>query len=238
MPKRTDISKILILGFGCIAAAGTGWMVTASLAIAECVTVTPNDEPSSVNVRIETSREGKPLQNVKINLDTARPFFTTDAQGIVFLPKLRPGKHCIIATALDSAVAQLCIDVSSKSNHKRSSFSIELPPSPTMQELARAENMPVRDRVQEFRGTVQDRSPSGAAVPGTKIQILLKGSNDETHAIQIEADASGHFLAHLPEGVYMAFFRSPGFDTQIEVFEIGKGLDSKDLRITLKIGWC
>ena len=126
MPKRTDVLKVVV-AFGCIAAAAAGCAVTASLAVAECVTVTSgtNYEPSSVRVRIATSREGKPLPNVRIDLDTTggqRPFLTTNAQGIVFLPKLPLGKHCIIATALDNAVAQLCIDVSSKSEHPRSSF--------------------------------------------------------------------------------------------------------------------
>ena len=240
MPKRTDLLKVVVT-FGCIAAAAAGCVVTASLAVAECVTVTSgtNYEPSSVHVRIVTSRQGKPLPDVKIDLDTTggqRPFLTTNVQGIVFLPKLPLGKHCIIATALDSAVAQLCIEVSSKSEYTRSSFSIELPPSPTMQQLVKAERMPVLDHVQGFMGIVQD--PSGAAVPGTKIQILLKGSKDETHATQIEVDASGHFSTLLPDGTYVAFFQSSGFNPKTEVFEVGKKFEPKNLRISLTIGRC
>jgi hypothetical protein len=242
MPKRTDISKILILGFGCIACVVTGEMPVANLAFAGCVTVTSGKdyEPSSLNARITTSREGKPLQNVKIESDASngqrRFLLSTNDQGIVFLPELQPGKQCIIATTFDNVTARLCLDVSPEGKDNRSSFSIELPPSPTGRELARAEKMPVLDRVQEFTGIVQDES--GAPVPSTKIQILLKGSKDEAHVIQIEADATGHFSARLPDGVYMSFFRSSGFVTQIEVLEVGKQFDSRDLRVLLKVESC
>ncbi|MFI5072370.1 MAG: carboxypeptidase-like regulatory domain-containing protein [Terriglobales bacterium] len=240
MPKRADISKLLILGVGCVAAAGTGWIAAASVAAAECVTVTTetNYEPSFAHVRIVTSRGGKPLPDVKIDLQTGkhRHLLVTNAQGILFLPKLRPGKQCMGATAFDNARAQLCIDVSSKIKDRRSSFSIELPPSLTMQEMVKAEKMPVQDRVQAFMGIVQD--VSGAVAAGTKIQILPEGSKDETNATRIEADPAGHFSAPLPDGVYVAFFQSSGFVTKTEVFEVGKKFEQKGLRISLKLGGC
>jgi hypothetical protein len=242
MPKRTDISKMLIVASGWINTIGCCCLVMAGLAVAECVTILPNCESSSAKVWVTAVRDGKPLKNVNIKLAASAPgeqggfSVSTNDDGVAALPTLASGKQYITATAPDQAVAQLCLDVSSESKDKRSSFSIELPPSPAMQELARAERMPVRDRAQEFAGTVQDFS--GAGIPGAKIEILPKGSKDETHAIQIEADASGHFFTHLASGTYVAFFRMPAFDTQIEVFEIGKGFDSKDLRIPLKIGSC
>ena len=240
MPKRTDISKILILGFGCLSAAGTGWIATASVAVAECVTVTSgtNYEPSSLHVRIVTSRQGKPLPDVKIDLETGEHghLLITNAQGIIFLPKLRPGKQCMVATAFDNATAQLCIDVLSKIKDERSSFSIELPPSLTMQEIVKAEKMPVLDHLQAFMGIVQDITGAGAA--GTMIQILATGAKDETNATRIKADSAGHFSAPLPDGMYVAFFQSSGFVTKTEVFEVRKEYDLKDLLVILKIWSC
>lgn len=215
-------------------------MVAASLAGAECVTVTSgtNYEPSSVHVRIVTSREGKPLPGVKIDLETGehRHLLITNAQGIILVAKLRPGKQCMVATAFDNATAQLCLDVSLKSKVKLSSFSIEMPPSPTLQGLVRAEGLSVMDHMKGFTGTVRD--VTGAVVPSANIEILPKGSKDEDHAIRIQADASGHFSALLPDGTYVAFFQSPGFSTKTEVFEVGKKFEPKDLRISLTIGRC
>jgi hypothetical protein len=176
---------------------------------------------------------------VDIYLDTPRAekrFLRTNAEGIVFFSKLRPGKHCISATALDNAAAQVCIDVSSKSRGARSSFSIELPPSATAQEMVKAEGLPVTDHTQGFTGIVWDES--GAVVPGANIEILPKESDNEDHATRVKTNASGHFFALLPDGVYVAFFQSSGFSTKTEVFEVGKKFEPKDLRILLKIGRC
>jgi hypothetical protein len=240
MPKRTDFSKNVLVSLSYTGALGLCCLAMASWTVGECVTVEPNYEPASAHVRIGVVRDGKPMKNVSIEMEGTGgqkgPVLLTNGDGIVMLSTPRPGQQCVTATAPDNAAAQLCLDVSSKSRDKVSSFSIEMPLSPTMQEMVKAEKMPVLDHVQAFMGIVQDFS--GAVVAGTKIQILPKGSKDEANATRIEVDPAGHFSAPLPDGVYMAFFQSSGFVTKTEVFEVGKKFGLKDLRISLTIGHC
>ena len=213
-------------------------LVMTGLAVGLCVTVEPNDKPSSQNVQVTTVRNGKPLKNVKLEvlaLGAQKGFLlSTNDDGVAMLPALHPGKQCIAATTPDSVTRGLCLDVSLDAKGKTSSFAIDLPPTQTQQELAKAETMPVHDRVQEFRGNVQD--PSGAVVPHTKIEVWRKGSQDKTYVIQVEAEANGHFSAHLADGVYMAFFRASGFRTNIALLEVGEKQAPKDLQIVLVVG--
>jgi hypothetical protein len=222
MPKRADISKILVNGFGWLTAIAVWCLIVAGIAVGECVEVQPFYEPSSANVRIATVRNGDPLKNVKVELH--RPEWqqnfslSTNDDGVAMLLALRTGKQCITAMAPDETSAELCLDVSSNTKGKITSFSIELPPSAAQQELAKAEDRPIDDRVQEFRGIVED--PSGAVLAGIQIEVFQKGASDRRHAVKLKSDASGHFSTDLESGVYIAFFRMPGFRTYFRVFEV------------------
>jgi hypothetical protein len=156
MPKRTDISKILIRDVRSVAISVYFLFMTTG-ALGECVSVQQNYErSSSSNVRVTAIREKKVLKDVKIEFHSSQKHggfsLSTNDAGVVILPALKPGKQCITATAPDGEEADLCLDVSPNIKEKSRAFSIELPPTLAEQELATAESMPVGDRIQEFRG--------------------------------------------------------------------------------------
>lgn len=132
---------------------------------------------SSQTVRITALFSGKPQKGVKIEIyryelgpgEEAMPrlSLTSDNQGRVVPPKLAPGHYHVVASADKNLRADLYLDVSPHPDGKASVFSMELvaSPFPTREALfTHAEQMPIGDRVKEFRGIVYD--PSGTVVSG------------------------------------------------------------------------
>ena len=56
--------------------------------------------------------------------------------------------------------------------------------------------------------------------------------------MKLKTDENGHFSAALSPGLYTAVFQSPGFQSQIVLFDLAQTADKRDLRVTLKVGMC
>jgi 5-hydroxyisourate hydrolase-like protein (transthyretin family) len=200
---------------------------------------------SSRNVVVTTLFEGKPQKGVKVEIYRCRkqaeanPSFTliTGEDGTVAPPALAPGEYRIVASADLNLVADLDLRVSSHFKEKTSSFSMELVASrfPTWeQQLAAAEQMPVKGRLQNFSGVVRD--PTGAAIPDVAIEIIRKGTHGKERVAQLKSDREGSFSKELAEGAYIAVVSAQGFGTQMLPFEISKSQGGGDLRVRLEPG--
>jgi len=200
---------------------------------------------SSRNVVVTTLFEGKPRKGVKVEIYRcpkqmeANPSFTliTGEDGTVAPPALSPGEYCIVAFSDLNLVADLELRVSSHFKEKTSLFSMELVATrfPTWeQQLAAAEQMSVKGRLQNFSGVVRD--PTGAAIRGVAIEIIRKGTQGKERVAQLKSDRDGRFSTELAEGWYIAVFLAQGFGTQLLPFEISKTQGDGDLRVRLEIG--
>jgi 5-hydroxyisourate hydrolase-like protein (transthyretin family) len=223
------------------------WLLVLVPPRAGVCAVTVNGPPtkSSRNVVVTTVFEGKPRKGVKVEIYRCRkqveanPSFTliTGEDGTVAPPALSPGEYCIVASADLNLVADLDLRVSSHFREKTSSFSMELVAGrfPTWeQQLAAAEEMPVKDRLQNFSGVVRD--PTGAAILGVAIEIIRKGTQGKERVGQLKSDRDGRFSTDLAEGAYLAVFLAQGFGTQLLPFEISKTQGGGDVRVRLELG--
>jgi 5-hydroxyisourate hydrolase-like protein (transthyretin family) len=195
-------------------------------------------QEASRNVRIAVVLEGKPVKGAKVEFcktpgNQSCASVRTDADGIAAVRGLGGGNYSVIASIEDEINADLYLHVAR--GRKETSFSIDLTDSyqKAQEFLAAAEKLPIRDRVQEFRGSVQD--PSGAFIQGVDIKITRKGSDGKTDVVRLKSDATGRFSTRLADGTYIAFFTFAGFRSQITPFEV-TSQGSNDLRIVLELG--
>jgi 5-hydroxyisourate hydrolase-like protein (transthyretin family) len=228
-------------------AAIAAWLLLLVAPRAGFCSVMVNGPPtkSSGNVVVTTLFEGKPRKGVKVEIYRchkqmeANPTFTliTGEDGTVAPPALSPGEYCIVASADLNLAADLELRVSSHFKEKTSSFSMELVASrfPTWeQQLTAVEQMPVKDRLQDFSGVVRDLT--GAAIPSVSIEIIRKGTQGKERVAQLKSDRDGRFSTELAEGWYIAVFLAQGFGAQLLPFEISKTQGAGDLRVRLEIG--
>jgi 5-hydroxyisourate hydrolase-like protein (transthyretin family) len=228
-------------------ASTAAWLLLLVAPRAGLCSVMVNGPPtkSSRNVVVSTLFEGKPRKGVKVEIYRCRkqmeanPSFTliTGEDGTVAPPALSPGEYCIVASADLNLVADLELHVSSHFKEKTSSFSMELVASrfPTWeQQLAAAERMPVKDRLQDFSGVVRD--PTGAVIPDVAIEIIRKGTQGKERVARLKSDRDGRFSTELAEGAYIAVFLAQGFGAQLLPFEISKMQGGGDLRVRLEPG--
>jgi 5-hydroxyisourate hydrolase-like protein (transthyretin family) len=203
-------------------------------------------QESSRHVRLTILLEGKPQSGVKVELyryelgagEETDPRFslTSDKEGNISPPVLPAGHYHVVASTEKNLRADLYVDVVSGRQKKTSVFSMQLRSSPFLtpsQQLAEAEQMPIKDRVQQFSGLVCD--PTGAVVPGTSIEVLRKKPGNREVVAKLKSGADGRFSIRLADGPYIAFFSTPGFRVAIVPFEVtreGQG----DLHVTLQIG--
>jgi len=103
-------------------------------------------------------------------------------------------------------------------------------------ELTAARDKPPSERIQDFAGVLLDES--GADIPGARIRIWKRGSEDEGPTVEAVSDQEGRFSAHLAEGTYIAVFRERGFRDQLVIFDIAKGDGAKEFQVTLRVGGC
>ena len=199
--------------------------------------------PSSQNAKITVLHDGKPLQDVKIDVFTAgeqlRLYLSTAGDGVIVLPLLPRGRYHIAANAAGNLGADLVLNVSRLRNKQPSEFSLLLfvrpPRPPTLeQRIAAVEGSGAIERLQKFKGIVVD--PAGAGIRQVKIQIFQEGSGGKDRVATTKSDATGHFSAHLVKGTYTAMLQAQGFSAQIQVFEITEEGVQKDLRIRLDLG--
>jgi hypothetical protein len=240
------LSESTILGVDWMSSSMRGFAAFIASVLLTSVTVAKPSvevlrvEPSSQNARITVLHDGKPVQNVQVEVFTAkkrlRLSLTTDANGVVVIPKLPQGKYHIGASTPGHLGGDLLLEISDKKKTSKSEFSMQLSDRPLTYEeiIAAAEGSAPREVLQEFRGTAVD--PAGMAIPKVRIQVFQRGTGGKGPVAIAETDATGHFAAHLGKGSYTATFVAQGFSMQIHVFEIADDGERKELRIRVDLG--
>jgi len=139
------------------------------LARPESVTVEARKpQESSRHVPIVVMLGGKPVSGVTVDYYpiAAEPHYSavTDQDGVATKPDLAVGDYNIIARLDEDVSTSLYLHVISKKTV--STFSMDLTEAYAQAQRAQqaAESLPIRDRIQAFRGTVLD--PTGAMIPG------------------------------------------------------------------------
>jgi hypothetical protein len=223
--------KIALIAAWCLLSA-----VVAASAAVQVEALRPQE--SSCNVRIAVVLEGKPVKGAKVEFcktpgDQSCVSVPANADGIATVHRLGAGNYYVVASIEDEVNDSLYLHVGS--SRKEASFSIDLSRSYRQSQvfMAAAAQLPVRDRVQGFRGSVQD--PSGAFIQGVNIKIIQKGTDGKSDVVRLKSDATGHFSSPLADGIYIAFFAFAGFRSQIVPFEV-TSQGSKDLPIVLQLG--
>ena len=239
MPRRTDISKILIIGSGRAAVIGACCLLLAVIACAESVEVgTAKAEESSRNVRITVVLNGKPLNLARVEFCTTtgkQTCFTvlTGDNGVAVPHVLALTTYHVFALFEDDLSSDLYFHISPEG--KATSFAMDLTPSfkAAQAVLTAAEKLPIREIVREFTGSLQD--PWGAMIPGVSIKVVRRGSAGKGAVVRLKSDANGHFSAQLTDGAYIAVFSSQGFRTEIVPFEVAAQGD-REMLVKLQIG--
>jgi ribosomal protein L19 len=224
-------------------------MLFAGVLHAECVLMPPQE--SSSHVRIQVVLAGNPVKGAKViirasqectcatdmlrgnPLDTTTPprgaLQITDENGIANLPEFAPGDYDVAVTLNGVAsTGFIGLHVSNKVG------STTLPVDLTEQ-VRRVENVPLRDRVEAFRGTVRDIS--GAPLAGASIVVVKRESHGKDVVLTGKTDADGHFSGQLDEGSYIAVFFSPAFRPAIAPFEVAKS-GARELSVSLDVSHC
>lgn len=198
-------------------------------ATAECV-FAPQD--SSPQARITVILDGKPLQGAKLDFysDATQTHFSemTDESGAVMPPKLAPGTYEVKASL--NEVVGISLDLVVAERPGVTDLAMDLTDA-----VQKVESIPVASQLQTFQGNVQD--VSGAAVPAARIVIVTRGSRTKKLVLDTKSDEQGHFSKELPAGSYIAFFLSPGFQTEVIPFEVAS-TGTGDLKPKLKPGSC
>ena len=214
-------------------------LLSAVITCAESVEVgTLKPQESSRNVRIAVVLNGKPVKLARVDFCTvtgAQACFSayTGDDGVAVPQALALTTYHVFALFEDGLSSDLYLHVSPQG--KATSFAMDLTPSfkAAQAVLAAAEKLPIREIVREFAGSLQD--PSGAMIPGVNIKVVRKRPADQTDVLRLKSDANGHFSAQLTDGVYIAFFSSPGFRTEIVPFEAA-AQGEKEMLVKLQIG--
>ncbi len=229
-------------------AIAVGTLLLASVASANCSMVEVlSVQPSFQHVRILTLYDGRPLENVKLEVfsegEQPRLSISTNKEGVAKFSLSPPGRYRIAADAANGLGADLILAVSKGTGKNKSSFTLNLalrpPPPPSLEDrIVAAENVP-SVRLREFGGVVVDIA--GAVIPQTKIEVFKKGSRGKARASETKSDAEGHFSLRLPEGAYTAIFSRAGFSTKFFVFELTEAAETADtevLRVSLAVAAC
>jgi 5-hydroxyisourate hydrolase-like protein (transthyretin family) len=221
----------------------TCWLMVYPSCLFGSVAVNSPSKPSARNIQITALVDGKPSKGVKVeicrykkNLEEGSCFsLMTDATGQVMTPTLSPGEYGIVASTALNLVGNLSLRVSSRAKEKVSVLSIDLLASqfPTwQQQLAAGDQMPIKEKLQQFGGVVHD--PSGSEIVGALIEVVRKGSGGKDRVARLKTAKNGRFSAQLPRGEYLGIFQEPGFSTQIVPFEVAEQ-GAERLQITLQI---
>jgi hypothetical protein len=218
------------------------FLLFATLAFGGCVEVTSPAKAleSSGHVRIVVLLNGRRMDRARVyfctpGADSCISVVTGD-DGIATPPPLTHGYYTVAAELTDGSTGDLFLQVSD-SIEKTSTFLMDLTKSfnAAQKALAESDKLPIRERVEVFRGAVRD--PSGAILPRANIKIFRRGSADRTAAQMIKSDDRGQFSAQLGEGAYVAFFSFPGFRTEVVPFEIA-AQGTKEMLVKLQVGRC
>jgi hypothetical protein len=213
-------------------------LLLAGMAFAESVEVgTVKPQESSRKVRITVVLDGRPASLARVEFCTttgAQTCFTvlTGDDGIAVSQTLSLTTYRVFALFEDDLSSELYLHISAQG--KATAFVMDLTPSfkAAQAVLAAAEKLPVREIVREFTGSLQDSW--GAMIPGANIKVVRKGSADKADVRRLMSDANGHFSAQLADGVYIAFFSSQGFRTEIVPFEVA-AQGEKEMLVKLQV---
>jgi hypothetical protein len=228
---------------------------SAGLASALCLLLAcPHSAPGSVRVINLMESSQRPQITVLLNGEAQKdvtlevykgfpagekPSFVllTDRNGQAVVPALRSGKYFLRASPNPNLMGELYLHIKSTAGGQNERFSMNLSyydPPPTFEELAiAAEQSPVVETYAEFSGVVVDQA--SGQIPGVSIDIVVRGTKGREHAAQLHSDKLGRFSAHLPDGEYVAFFRSPGFSARIFPLTLAKAKSERELRVVLNI---
>ena len=237
--------------------AAAACLFLTGLAFGECVTVKASRTTAfqllSQDVRITALLDGKPVKDVRIEVLTAsdpRYSLVTKERGVAALPLLSPGRYHVVATAAakllgELYLAEVYLDVPGHVVNHPSLLAMDLVSAsqfwpleaPAVENSGEAAyKLPAISPMQVFQGVVVD--PTGAVMAGVTIRVVPEENSGESHAVEIKTDEGGRFSASLLPGTYTALVKLQGFRTQKVAFEIAPRADAKDLRFSLKIGWC
>ena len=136
--------------------------------------------------------------------------------------------------SIDTFITLQRLSVKQKTFAKPTQLTFALVHSPSRMDLASAQNNQVTWQTKVFAGAVKD--PSGAPIPNASIQIFKKGELDEWNGTLLYADQYGRFTVPLPDGEYLAFFQSSGFQSRIAAFEINPQADQAVVSVILQVG--
>jgi hypothetical protein len=198
-------------------------------------------EPSTQRATIAASLDGKPVTEFEITIyrsggKSARAL-ASSPNATLMLPRLHPATYIFYVQSTNNFGGFLCLELWAKKSDAKNSFSVALRPlpphEPTIHELLAAKDV-VLDRSRVFAGVVQD--PSRAGVSGVSIQVFQKDRGGKKPVKVLKSDKDGSFRAKLPDGVYVASFQTPGFQTLVMAFEIKSNNPDADMRPTLKLG--
>jgi ribosomal protein L19 len=171
-------------------------------------------------------RRGNPLDTTTTPRSALQ---ITDENGIASPPEFAPGDYDVAVTLNGVAsTGFIGLHVSNKTD-------LTTLPVDLTEQVRRVENVPLRDRVAAFRGTVHDIS--GASLAGASMVVVKRESHGKDVVLTGKADADGHFSGQLKEGSYIAFFFSPAFRPAITPFEVAK-TGSNELSVSLDISHC
>lgn len=214
------------------------WLLLVEGGFCDCHEV-KGDPPvqSSQRITVAVEKQGKPVQGAKVSvfgssLPQAGISVLTDSAGVAKLPTLETGTYSIQAT-FEGGVAATALSVKRTTFAKPTQLTFALVHSPSRMDLVAAQNNQVTWQTKVFAGAVKD--PSGAPIPNASIQIFKKGELDEWNGTLLYADQNGRFTVPLPDGEYVAFFQSSGFQSRIAAFEINPQADQAVVSVILQI---
>lgn len=216
---------------------------------AECVLMPPLE--SSSHVRIQVVLAGSPLKGAEVivrashectcatDMLRGKPLDTTtirrsalqvtDENGTANLPELAPGDFDVAVT-LNGVASTGFIGL-----HVSDRTDLTTLPMDLTEQVRRVKNVPLRDHVVAFRGTVRDIS--GAPLAGASMVVVKRESHGKDVVLTGKVDADGHFSGQLDKGSYIAVFFSPAFRPAIAPFEVAtKG--SSELSVSLDASHC
>src|SRR5438105_6173127 len=203
-----NISHSVFSGVGSTIAAWSLLLAILSFPLCSAASVKVEvPSKSSSNVRLTVLLNGKPQKGAKIKIyryelgpgEEAKPRFSliSDKEGMAFPPKLALGHYHVVASAAKNLRADLFLDVSEHDNEKASEFPMLLETGDITHEqlFAKAEQMPIKERVKVFNGVVRD--PAGALIEGVSIEVVRKGSQGRDRIARLKSGKRGQFSARL-----------------------------------------
>jgi len=209
MPKRTDISKILIAIVG---------LSFASVALA-CTRVVVADGFETRNMRYELTWEGKLLEGARVDIyldkkprnSTAPSLLTitTKSDGQVFLQNLQPGTYEMIVNIPDRPAISSEIHISESAGQGTTVLGYELDAAWLKGDASFLTKLPTQAWVNNLHGVVMDES--GGVVTKAIVRVYSVTGESAGGVVEQTTDSHGEFVFALPNGKYVVTITFSGF---------------------------